>query len=200
MSDRNSFGIWKQRKGKWDQDRLNHEQRVNSQDEAGDTDRALSLTEGCGETVRSQAFDPRTNESQWRSERQDIKKSPFRFSLIHRSHLILSLWSCLHCTVFLFLFHSGRTGIYLQFWLPWETPSKPELPHRDTQPIWLIISRVSVFHSQRFRSSLSSACYKPASSGPERSRLWEGLSWVKRTGYNWIMKWEAEGQVGQVCP
>ena len=88
------------------------------------------------------------------------KKSPFRFSLIHRSHLILSLWSCLHCTVFLFLFHSGRTGIYLQFWLPWETPSKPELPHRDTQPIWLIISRVTVFHAQRFRSSLSSACYK----------------------------------------
>ena len=87
-------------------------------------------------------------------------KSPFRFSLIHRSHLILSLWSCLHCTVFLFLFHSGRTGIYLQFWLPWETPSKPELPHRDTQPIWLIISRVTVFHAQRFRSSLSSACYK----------------------------------------
>ena len=160
MSDRNGLGIWKQRKGKWDQDRLNHEQRVNSQDEAGDTDRALSLTEGCGETVRSQAFDPRTNESQWRSERQDIKKSPFRFSLTHRSHLILSLWSCLHCTVFLFLFHSGRTGIYLQFWLPWETPSKPELPHRDTQPIWLLISRVSVFHSPRFRSSLSSACYK----------------------------------------
>ena len=45
----------------------------NSQDEARDTDRALSLTEGCGETVRSQAFDP-TNESQWRSELQDIKK------------------------------------------------------------------------------------------------------------------------------
>ena len=92
------FGIWKQRKGKWDQDRLNHEQRVNSQDEAGDTDRALSLTEGCGETVRSQAFDPRTNESQWRSERQDVKKkkSPFRFSLSHKSHLTLSLWSCLH--------------------------------------------------------------------------------------------------------
>ena len=74
MSDRNGLGIWKQRKGKYDQDRLNHEQRVSSQDEAGDTDRALSLTEGCGETVRSQAFDPRTNESQWRSEHQDVKK------------------------------------------------------------------------------------------------------------------------------
>ena len=43
------------------------------------------------------------------------KKSPFRFSLIHRSHLILSLWSCLHPTVFLFVFHWGRTGIYLKF-------------------------------------------------------------------------------------
>ena len=74
MSDRNGLGIWKQRKGKYDQDRLNHEQRVSSQDEAGDTDRALSLTEGCGETARSQAFDPRTNESQWRSDHQDVKK------------------------------------------------------------------------------------------------------------------------------
>ena len=43
------------------------------------------------------------------------KKSPFRFSLIHRSHLILSLWPCLHPTAFLFFFHSGRTGIYLKF-------------------------------------------------------------------------------------
>lgn len=43
------------------------------------------------------------------------KKSPFRFSLIHRSHLILSLWSCLHPTVFLFVFHWERTGIYLKF-------------------------------------------------------------------------------------
>ena len=128
------------------------------------------------------------------------KKSPFRFSLIHRSHLILSLWSCLHPTVFLFLFHSGRTGIYLKFSLPPETPSKPELPHTDTQPIWLIISGVSVAHAQSFRSSLSSPCYNRAPSGPERSHLWEGLSWVKRTGYNWIMKWEAEGQVAQVCP
>ena len=65
---------------------------------------------------------------------------------------------------------------------------------------WLIISGVSVAHAQRFRSSLSSACYKCAPSGPERSHLWEALSWVKRTGYNWIMKWEAEGQVAQVCP
>ena len=55
--------VFGNRKGKWDQDRLNHEQRVSSQDEAGGTDRALSLTEGCGETARSQAFDPRTNES-----------------------------------------------------------------------------------------------------------------------------------------
>ena len=92
-----------------------HEQRVSSQDEAGDTHRALSLTEGCGATVRSQTFAPRTNESQCKSERQDIKKTPLRFSLIHWSHLILSLWSCLHPTVFLFVFHSGRTGIYLKF-------------------------------------------------------------------------------------
>ena len=127
-------------------------------------------------------------------------KSPFRFSLIHRSHLILILWSCLHPTVFPFVFHSGRTGIYLKFSLPPETPSKPELPHTDTQPICLIISGVSVAHTQRSHSSLSSACYKWAPSGPERSHLWEGLSWVKRTEYNWIMKWEAEGQVGQVCP
>ena len=54
------------------------------------------------------------------------KKSPFRFSLIYRSHLILSLWSCLHPS-FPFLFHSGRTGIYLKFSLPQETPSKPKL-------------------------------------------------------------------------
>ena len=150
------------------------------------------------------SFCPRTNESPvevWTSGRKTTKKkSPFRFSLIHRSHLILSLWSCLHPTVFLFLFHSGRTGIYLKFSLPPETPSKPELPHTDTQPIWLIISGVSVAHAQSFRSSCSSPCYKWAPSGPERSRLWEGLSWVKRTGYNWIMKWEAEGQVAQVCP
>ena len=71
--------------------------------------------------------------------------------------------------------------------------------HRHTAN-WLIISGVSVAETQRFQSSLSSACYKWAPSGPERSHLWEGLSWVKRTGYNWIMKWEAEGQVGQVCP
>ena len=32
---------------------MNHEQRVSSGDEAGDTDRALSLTEGCGATARS---------------------------------------------------------------------------------------------------------------------------------------------------
>ena len=74
MSDRNGLGIWKQRKGKYDQDRLNHEQRVSSQDEAGDTHRALSLTEGCGATARSQAFAPGKDESQWRSERQDIKE------------------------------------------------------------------------------------------------------------------------------
>ena len=128
------------------------------------------------------------------------KKSHFRFSLIHRSHLILSLWSCLHLTVFLFVFHWGRIGIYLKFELPPETTSKPKLPHTDTQPIWLIISGVSVAQAQSFRSSLSSACYKWAPSGPERSRLWEGLSWVKTTGYNWIMKWEAEGQGGQVSP
>ena len=127
------------------------------------------------------------------------KKSPFRFSLIHRSHLILSLWSCLHPTVFLFVFHWGRIGIYLKFELPPETPSKPELPHTDTQPIWLIISGVSVAHAQSFQSSLSSPCYKWAPSGPDWSRLW-GLSWVKRTRYNWLMKWEAEGQGGQVCP
>ena len=54
-------------------------------------------------------------------------------------------------------------------------------------------------HSE-FQSSLSFPCYKWAPSGPERSRLWEGLSWVKTTGYNWIMKWEAERQGGQVCP
>ena len=166
MSDRNGFRILKQRKSKWDQYRLNHEQRVNSQDEAGDTDRALSLTYSCGETARSQAFDPRTNESQWRSECRTLKKkSPFRFSLIHRSHLILSLWACLYPTVFLFIFHSGRTGIYLKFSLLPETPSQPELPHTDTQPIWLIISGVSVAHTQRFRSSFSSACYKWAPSG-----------------------------------
>ena len=74
-SDRNGFGIWKQRKGKWDQDRLNHGQTVSLQDEAGDSYRALSLTEGCGATARRQAFVPRTNESQWRSERQDVKKN-----------------------------------------------------------------------------------------------------------------------------
>ena len=74
MSDRNGLGIWKQRKGKCNLDRLNHEQRVNSQDEARDTDRALSLTEGCGATAKSQAFVPGKIESQRRSERQDVKE------------------------------------------------------------------------------------------------------------------------------
>ena len=87
----------------------------------------------------------------WTSGRKTTKKkSPFRFSLIHRSHLILSLWSCLHPTVFRFVFHWGRIGIYLKFELPPETPSNPELPHTDTQPIWLIISGVSVAHTQNF--------------------------------------------------
>ena len=56
----------------------------------------------------------------------------------------------IHPTVFLFIFHSGRTGIYLKFELPPETTSKPKLPHTDTQPIWLIISGVSVAHTQNF--------------------------------------------------
>ena len=81
-----------------------------------------------------------------------------------------------------------------------DTPSKPELPHTDTQPLWVIISGVSAAHAPSFWSSLSSPCYKWAPSGPERCSLWEGLSWVKRTGYNWIMKWEAKGQEGHVCP
>jgi len=53
---------------------LNHEQRVSSGDEAGDTDRALSLTEGCGATAMSQAFVQEQMKAQWRSEHQDVKQ------------------------------------------------------------------------------------------------------------------------------
>ena len=65
--------FWYLETEKREHNRLNHEQRVSSQDEAGDTDRALSLTEGCGATKRSQPLVPGTNEGQPRSECQDVK-------------------------------------------------------------------------------------------------------------------------------
>ena len=75
-----------------------------------------------------------------------------------------------------------------------------EPPHTDTRPIWPIISGVSVAQPQSFWSSLSSPCYKRAPWGPDGRHFWEGLSWVNRSGCTWILKWEADGPVGRVCP
>ena len=65
-------GVWEQRKGECDQDRVNQENRVSSQDEAGDTGRALRMTQVCVATGRKLDFVPRTKKTQWRSEAQGL--------------------------------------------------------------------------------------------------------------------------------